>query len=68
MSFFWTVSFNWFQKFSVFFTMDDDYGGISRAMRNRSVELYLFPDDCAWFKIAQDLVVCTCYLYCYTFS
>uniref|UniRef100_A0A0R3RTL0 Midasin n=1 Tax=Elaeophora elaphi TaxID=1147741 RepID=A0A0R3RTL0_9BILA len=42
--------------FRVFFTMDDDYGGVSRAMRNRSVELYLLPDDCCWFKIAQDLV------------
>lgn len=38
--------------------MDDDYGNVSRAMRNRSVELYLLPDDCAWFKISQDLVVC----------
>ncbi|EJD74394.1 midasin [Loa loa] len=42
--------------FRVFFTMDDDYGSVSRAMRNRSVELYLLPDDCAWFKVAQDLV------------
>ncbi|VBB33041.1 unnamed protein product, partial [Acanthocheilonema viteae] len=41
--------------FRVFFTMDDDYGDVSRAMRNRSVELYLLPGDCAWFKIAQDL-------------
>ncbi|KAM3716375.1 Midasin [Dirofilaria immitis] len=42
--------------FRVFFTMDDDYGDVSRAMRNRSVELYLLPDNCAWFKVAQDLV------------
>ncbi|VDK69682.1 unnamed protein product, partial [Onchocerca ochengi] len=42
--------------FRVFFTMDDDYGSVSRAMRNRSVELYLLADDSAWFKVAQDLV------------
>uniref|UniRef100_A0A1I8EQE7 Midasin n=2 Tax=Wuchereria bancrofti TaxID=6293 RepID=A0A1I8EQE7_WUCBA len=42
--------------FRVFFTMDDDYGSVSRAMRNRSVELYLLPDDGVWFRVAQDLV------------
>lgn len=42
--------------------MDDDYGNVSRAMRNRSVELYILSDDCAWFKGAQDLVVHSCFL------
>lgn len=37
--------------------MDDDYGEVSRAMRNRSVELYLPVEDCAWFNVPQDVVV-----------
>lgn len=45
--------------------MDEDYGGVSRAMRNRSVELYLLPNDCSWFKTAQDMGVCTRCLLCY---
>lgn len=32
-------------KFRLFLTMDPRYGELSRAMRNRCVELYLFPDN-----------------------
>uniref|UniRef100_A0A915Q716 Midasin n=1 Tax=Setaria digitata TaxID=48799 RepID=A0A915Q716_9BILA len=43
-------------NFRVFFTMDEDYGGVSRAMRNRSVELYLLPNSCTWFNVEQDMM------------
>ncbi|VDN03465.1 unnamed protein product [Thelazia callipaeda] len=43
------------KNFRVFFTMDHNYGRVSRAMRNRSVELFLSPDECTWFTKPQDI-------------
>uniref|UniRef100_A0A0N5C8B2 Midasin n=1 Tax=Strongyloides papillosus TaxID=174720 RepID=A0A0N5C8B2_STREA len=41
------------KNFRVFFTMNPQFGNLSRAMRNRSVEMYIFEDD-AWWNNLQD--------------
>ncbi|VDM40792.1 unnamed protein product [Toxocara canis] len=42
--------------FRVFFTMDEANGSISRAMRNRSIEIFVLAEDNAWYHRISDVV------------
>uniref|UniRef100_A0A0M3JQ76 SAM-dependent methyltransferase n=1 Tax=Anisakis simplex TaxID=6269 RepID=A0A0M3JQ76_ANISI len=44
-------------NFRVFFTMDEANGTISRAMRNRSIELFVLPEQNAWNRRILDVIV-----------
>uniref|UniRef100_A0A914ZUI6 Midasin n=2 Tax=Parascaris univalens TaxID=6257 RepID=A0A914ZUI6_PARUN len=43
-------------NFRVFFTMDPANGSISRAMRNRSIELFISPEENGWYHRASDIL------------
>ncbi|VDP26729.1 unnamed protein product [Soboliphyme baturini] len=42
-------------SFRAFFTMSAEYGGISRAMRNRGIEIYVLAED-SWFNNNVDAI------------